>query len=113
MLADYITPGDRLEITASEKDGVALTPVDFGEDEFYDVNKSYRTRVYDLLTDDVISVEMPMDKTKLVLLPVGGSFDLCFYTRKGLYQCYARVIDRYRTNNVYIFNSIIIQVSKS
>ena len=102
MLADYITPGDRLEITASEKEGAAFKSGDLGEEEFYDVNKSYRTRVYDLLTDDVISVEMPMDKTKLVLLPVGGSFDLCFYTRRGLYQCYARVIDRYRTNNVYI-----------
>jgi c-di-GMP-binding flagellar brake protein YcgR len=45
---------------------------------------------------------MPMEKTKLILLPIDGSFDLCFYTDSGLYQCFAKVIDRYKSNNVYV-----------
>ena len=101
MLSDYITPGDRVEVKALHPNTV-LTHLDSSADEYYDVNRTYRTRVYDLLSDDVVSIEMPTEKTKLVLLPVGEDFDLCFYTMKGLFQCYARVRDRYKTSNVYI-----------
>ena len=101
MLSDYITPGDRVEVKALHPNTV-LTHMESSADEYYDVNRTYRTRVYDLLSEDVVSIEMPTEKTKLVLLPVGEDFDLCFYTMKGLFQCYARVRDRYKTSNVYI-----------
>lgn len=101
MLSDYITPGDRLEITVAGVENDEELHLDSNDGEF-DIHKSYRTRVYDIMTEDMISVEMPMEKTKLILLPVGGNFDLCFYTRKGLYQCYATVHDRYKSNNIYI-----------
>ena len=45
---------------------------------------------------------MPMEKQKLVLLPVDGEFDLYFYSDNGLYQCYARVVDRYKNNSLYV-----------
>ena len=45
---------------------------------------------------------MPIEKGLMVLLPVDGEFELWFYTENGLYQCYARVLDRYKSNNVYI-----------
>ncbi len=45
---------------------------------------------------------MPMDKTKLILLPVYAEYDIHFYTKAGLFQCFAKVIDRYKSNNVYI-----------
>ena len=101
MLSDYITPGDRVEVKALNPNTV-LTHLESSADEYFDITKTYRTRVYDLLSEDVISIEMPTEKTKLVLLPVGEDFDLCFYTERGLYQCYARVRDRYKTSNVYI-----------
>ena len=93
MLSDYITPGDRVEVKALNPNTV-LTHLESSADEYFDITKTYRTRVYDLLSEDVISIEMPTEKTKLVLLPVGEDFDLCFYTERGLYQCYARVRDR-------------------
>ena len=43
-----------------------------------------------------------MNKTKLILLPIDGEYDLCFYTAQGLYQCFARIIDRCKSNNVYV-----------
>jgi len=58
--------------------------------------------VYDVLSEDQLEVLMPMEKTKLILLPVDGEFNMCFYTDSGLYQCFAKVIDRYKSNNVYI-----------
>ena len=101
MISDYITPGDRVEVKALNPNTV-LAHIKSAADEYYDVTQTYRTRVYDLLSEDVVSIEMPTEKTKLILLPVGEDFDLCFYTAKGLYQCYARVRDRYKTSNVYI-----------
>ncbi len=32
----------------------------------------------------------------MILLPVDVEFDVYFYTGNGLYQCYARVVDRYK-----------------
>ncbi len=95
MLTDYIVPGDKIELTekSSEekvnKDGVIS-------------RKVYRTRIYDISSEDEIKVNMPMDKDKLILLPVDGEYDLCFYTANGLYQCYGRVSDRYKSNNIYV-----------
>ncbi len=64
--------------------------------------KVYRTKVFDVLSEDQVEIMMPIEKGKVVLLPVDGEFDLCFYADKALYQCFARVLDRYKSNNVYI-----------
>ena len=55
-----------------------------------------------MVSEDEIKVTMPIEIGKLVLLPVDGEYDLCFYTANGLYQCYSRVTDRYKSNNVYV-----------
>ena len=94
MLSKYVMPGNKVELQAVRR---INTEVDAGEE-----HKVYITRVYDILSDERIELHMPMEQTKLVLLPVDGEYDLCFYTQNGLYQCYARVVDRYRENNIYI-----------
>lgn len=45
---------------------------------------------------------MPMEKTKIILLPVGAEYDLYFYTPNGVYQCRAKVADRGKKNNVFV-----------
>jgi c-di-GMP-binding flagellar brake protein YcgR len=65
-------------------------------------DKIYISKVFDIISDERISILMPMEKTKLILLPVDGEYDLCFYTTHGLYQCFARVTDRYKDNNVFV-----------
>ncbi|MBR1700994.1 MAG: flagellar brake protein [Lachnospiraceae bacterium] len=92
MLSKFITLGDRIELTAVGR-------VKLSEEE---ERKVYQSKVYEILTDDTLEITMPMEKTKLILLPVDGEYDMIFYTDTGLYQCFARIVDRYKSNNVYI-----------
>jgi len=92
MLSKYVFAGDKVDLQAVDR----LGP------EGSDAKKVYSSKVYDVLTDDRLEVLMPMEKTKLILLPIDGEYDLCFYTSLGLYQCFARIIDRYKSNNVYV-----------
>lgn len=93
MLSKYVVPGNRLEIQAVER----VKYVDEAEKK-----KVYQSTVYDVLSDDRLEVYMPLEKSKLVLLPVDVEYDLYFYTPAGLYQCFAKVIDRYKSDNSYI-----------
>lgn len=92
MLSNFVLAGDKIELqTADHLFNGTKEPA-----------RKYVTRVYDILSDDRLEVVMPMEKSKLILLPVDGEYDLCFYTAQGLYQCYARIYDRYKSNNVYV-----------
>ncbi|MBD5392692.1 MAG: flagellar brake protein [Lachnospiraceae bacterium] len=93
MLTKYVIPGNKVDIQALETEQP--------EDEL-EKKKVYQTRVYDVLSDDRLEIYMPMEKAKLILLPVEVEYDLCFYTSAGLYQCYARVADRYKSGETYI-----------
>lgn len=93
MLTKIVTPGDRVELSAVER-------VKMSGDQTQ--AKVYTSKVYNILSDERLEVTMPMEKTKLILLPVDGVYELYFTTTSGLYQCFARIIDRYKTNNVYL-----------
>ncbi len=93
MLSKYVVPGNRMEIQAVER----AKYIDDAENK-----KVYSTTVYDILSEDRLEICMPMEKSKLVLLPVNAEYDLCFYTPAGLFQCFANVIDRYKTDNKFI-----------
>ncbi len=92
MLSKYIIPGQRMELQAVEKSYL-------GESSD---KKVYISKVHDILSDEKLEVVMPMEQTKLILLPLDAEYELFFYTTSGLYQCFARVTDRYKSNNVYI-----------
>jgi c-di-GMP-binding flagellar brake protein YcgR len=93
MLADYISPGNRVELKATGK---------IWMDEDARTRQIYMSKVMDITSDDRIEVLMPYEKGRLVLLPVDGEYNLCFYSTKGLFQCYSRIVDRYRSDNMYI-----------
>ncbi|MBQ6807174.1 MAG: flagellar brake protein [Lachnospiraceae bacterium] len=91
ILSKYVMPGNRVdlqEIQRVKEDGTK--------------RKAYQSQVIEIISDDRMEIAMPIDKSKLILLPVDAEYDLYFYTPNGLYQCYARVIDRYKNNNIYI-----------
>lgn len=92
MFSKYVNVGDKIELTA----------VDTGGTKELVSDKTYVSKVYDILSEDRLEITMPMEKTKLILLPVDGEFDLVFFTANGLYQCFARIVDRYKSNNVYL-----------
>lgn len=92
MLSKFIEPGSRVELQSIGK-------LNEGNNEA--TKKVYVSKVYDILSDDRLEITMPMEQTKLILLPVDGEYDMVFYGQQ-LYQCFVRIIDRYKTNNVYI-----------
>lgn len=99
MIEKYIIPGQRIELQAVHR-GVS------------DGNKSnkkvYASNVFDIVSEDRVDIVMPMEKTKLVLLPVGGEYELFFYTEHGLYECVARVADRYKSSHVYLLTMELV-----
>lgn len=93
MLAKYVLPGNKIELQAVER----TKDIDSIERK-----KVYQTQVYDILSGDQLEIYMPQEKSKLILLPVNAEYDLYFYTQAGLYQCFANVIDRYKTDGKYL-----------
>lgn len=93
MLSRLLSPGDKVELQAVER---------LREENAEEERKIYYSQVYDILSDDRMEIIMPMEKTKLILLPVDSVYDVMIYTSGALYQCFARIIDRYKSNNVYI-----------
>ncbi len=93
MLSEYVVPGNKIEMQAVDR----TKYIDDTEKK-----KVYQTRVCDILTEDRLEIYMPMEKSKLILLPVNAEYDLYFYTQAGLYQCFANVIDRYKSDNQFI-----------
>ena len=91
MISKYIMPGEKLELKEMHKAGVAP-----------EEQKVYGSKVYDILSEDRMEILMPMEQTKLVLLPIDGEYELFFYGKTGVYQCHGRIIDRYKSNNMYI-----------
>ena len=93
MIEKYVMPGQRLELQAVHR----------GMNDGKEENKKvYASSVFDVLSEDRLDVVMPMEKTKLILLPVGAEYEVFFYTERGLYECITRVIDRYKSNHVYL-----------
>lgn len=107
MLSKYVMPGYKLDLQAVEQqlfpDGepeeTEGKETDSGIVDGIDMRKVYHTSVYDVLSDERLEVYMPMEKARVILLPVDVEFDLYFYTPNGLYQCYARVADRYKNES--------------
>lgn len=93
MLSKYVIPGNKVEMQAVER----AKYIDDTEKK-----KVYQTQVCDILSEDQLEIYMPMEKSKLILLPVNAEYDLYFYTQAGLYQCFANVIDRYKSDNQFI-----------
>lgn len=93
MIEKLISPGDKLEL----KSTVSVVLPDGTEGV-----KTYRTSVYDILDDGRLEFLMPMEQQKLVLLPVDGEYDVCFFSSGGMYRANVRIADRQKINNTYI-----------
>ena len=99
MLTKYVEPGEKVELQLMVHD----------MDENPEIEKKvYYSVVYDILSDDRLEIFMPMEKQKLILLPVDSEYDMFIYTKTGLLQCFARIVDRYKSNNVYILSLELI-----
>ncbi|MEG1848636.1 MAG: flagellar brake domain-containing protein [Lachnospiraceae bacterium] len=91
-LAEYIRPGGKIDIQDLPKGN---------RTDILEIKKVYISQVSEILSEDRIEITMPMVQTKLILLEVDEKYDLYFYTPKGVYQVYSRVVNRYKKNNLY------------
>ena len=92
MIEKYVVPGQKLDMKAVRR---SMANVNGTE-------RTYASKVYDIISEDRMEVLMPIEQTKLILLPVDAEYELFFYTDNGLYECVGRIVDRYKSNNVYI-----------
>lgn len=93
MISKYVEPGDKLELTQLQPKGA---------EKEENSRRIYTSKVNDILSEDRLEILMPMEKTKLILLPVDAEFDMAVYSKSGLYQCFVRVVDRYKSDNMYL-----------
>lgn len=98
LLSKYVVPGCRVDLQAIRRSKGYSEDTDDKKEG----RKTYQSQVIDVLSEDRVEISMPMEQSKLVLLPVDGEYDLYFYADSGLYQCYARVVDRYKNNSLYV-----------
>ncbi len=91
MLSKFISVGAKVELQA----------VNRSNEEEYE-RKTYVSSVNGILSEDKLEITMPMEKTKLVLLSVDEEYDVVFYGESGLFQCFARITDRYKSQNIYL-----------
>lgn len=95
LLSKYIMPGGEVELQSIER---GLGQEAGAEKE----KKTHRSQVLRVLTEDRVEIAMPIMNGKLILLPVDGEYDMFFYGENVVYQCNARVVDRYRHNGQYV-----------
>ena len=93
VLSKYAVPGGEVELKAIGRER---------EPEDSRLRKAHRSQVLRVLTENRVEVAMPIEEGKLILLPVDGEYDMYFYGNNVVYQCTARVADRYRHNGQYV-----------
>ena len=67
LLSKYIAPGSKIELEAIDRV--------LQEDGSYQ-RKKFDSKVVDVIDEDRLEILMPMEQTKLVLLPVNGEYDI-------------------------------------
>ena len=91
MISNFIEPGNKIEIQMVEPQ----------QDQDKEAPKTYVSKIQDILSENQMEIMMPMEQSKLILLPMDREYNLVVYSANGLFQCFARVIDRYKSNNIY------------
>lgn len=95
MIEKYLSPGDKVEIRFAQR--IALT--DENTERKY---KTYLSKINQMLDEDQIEILMPIEQSRMVLLPRNAMGTLVIYTSNGLFQCEVKVADRYKKDNIYL-----------
>lgn len=93
MIERFISPGDKLEMRSTVN--VVLPDGTEGV-------KTYKSSVYDILDDGRLEIVMPAERARLVLLPIDGEYNVCFYSHGGLYRADVRIVDRQKVDGTYV-----------
>ncbi|MCI8409225.1 MAG: flagellar brake protein [Lachnospiraceae bacterium] len=66
------------------------------------VRKQYISQILDYMDGEQLKFAMPMEAGRIIPLTVGDFYEVCFYTKSGLFQSSIEIIDRYKEENVHV-----------
>lgn len=92
MIDKFFSPGSKVE----------LHPIQKERKKDGEKSKIYISQINQVLGEDRVEVMMPIEKGKLILLPVNSMYRMVAFTSQGLFQSDIRVIDRYKSDNIYL-----------
>jgi len=88
MIPNYLIEGVKIDVSPIlEKD---------------EKKEIYYSQIQSLLPNGLLEISMPMEGGRLILLQQGFRYNLVFYTPKGNYTCIGEVIERYKSNQLYM-----------
>lgn len=64
--------------------------------------KLYKSSVYDVISDEVVQITMPMDGSRIILFDAGMRFSMIFYTKRGLFSGEGIVQNRFKDGANYV-----------
>lgn len=92
MISNIVAVGDRIELIHSKRESSPQKGP----------QKVYYSQVYDIVSEDEIKIAMPMEKGKIILLSIGSVYKLSFFSKNSIYQCEGKILDRYKSNNIFV-----------
>lgn len=100
MIEDILQLGNKIEMQE-----IVRNPQLVSED----IRRTYVSQIleFDDEDEEILNIAMPIYEGRLIPLEVGKRFALYFYAHKGLYKAAGEIINRYKSNNVYI---LVIQL---
>ena len=94
MLEKYVKVGDKVELRPVQRVGL--------NDEEHQEQKIYLSKVNQILSEDKLEILMPIEQSRIILLPRNISMTLVIYTSNGLYQCEVKASERYKSGNIFL-----------
>lgn len=91
MLREVLSIGDKIDIKPLNRNGKPVHTAN-----------TFVSQLVDFAEGSIINIAAPIVFGKIIPLPVGESYNLCFYTEKGLYQCNCMVISNHKDNKTII-----------
>ena len=91
--SDVIMPGDKIDIRLVEEIEM--------EKKTGKHARIYKSQVLDIGEAGEFEISMPIENSRLVLLPLGVRFEFVFYSKGNLYTAFGQVIERYKKDNIF------------
>lgn len=93
----YFEIGDRVEMTKTDRGTV--------DDK---AKKKYGSMLLDFDGIRTVRLSMPLLEGRVIPLGVGDTYELCFFTGSGLYQCTGKIKKRYIENKIHMMDVFLI-----
>ena len=99
-IAEIIQPGDKVDISFVQN--VERAKKD------QSMPKIYKSQVLDLKENGNLEISMPVERGKLVLLPLGIRMEFIFFSKGTLYRAVGQVRERYKRECIHVRDRIKI-----